>query len=221
MPDSHWPFIYTDFRGCEKTVVRNDGQKLRVAIRGVEFEGSDFDGFEPLHDIGVRASEFTLLDGRDLCDCRMECEIPMVVVQDGIDLQAILYMRLVLGKPAPRPRGGIDAEDLVLELAFDGKRFMSRGISEGWFEDELQDIQKALLPDAYLKCCFGCGLSDYSPYGHGLFGCMQCYRSCKEAYRKVTSKLQIWPIMGQSESVQETWLCEEFERRKPGTGYRG
>jgi len=27
--------------------------------------------------------------------------------------------------------------------------------------------------------------SDYSPYGHGLFGCMMCFRNLKEEYVKV------------------------------------
>jgi hypothetical protein len=62
----------------------------------------------------------------------------------------------------------------------------------------------------------------YSPYGHGLFGGLACFRGNKAGYRAVTGKddlFAVWDTM--TEFVQETHLCPEFERRVPGTGYRG
>jgi len=73
-----------------------------------------------------------------------------------------------------------------------------------------------------MKACINCLYSDYSPLGHGLFGCMMCFRNLKAEYVKVTTKDELWPIHDRYDRlVQETYLCPDFERRIPGTGYRG
>jgi hypothetical protein len=70
--------------------------------------------------------------------------------------------------------------------------------------------------------CFGCGLSDYSPLGHPLFGGLSCFRDNEIGYRSVRTKADLFRIWEtRTELVQETHLCPRFERRKPGTGYRG
>jgi hypothetical protein len=74
----------------------------------------------------------------------------------------------------------------------------------------------------YLQTCFCCAFSDYSPYGNGLFGDLACFRDNKQPYLAVETKrdfLALWDTY--TEFVQETYHCGEFERRKPGTGYRG
>ncbi|MCE9532807.1 MAG: hypothetical protein K8T89_17050 [Planctomycetes bacterium] len=51
---------------------------------------------------------------------------------------------------------------------------------------------------------------------------MMCFRNLKAEYLKVTTKKEFWSVHGrQDRFVQETYLCPEFERRIPGTGYRG
>jgi hypothetical protein len=51
---------------------------------------------------------------------------------------------------------------------------------------------------------------------------MMCFRNLKAEYVKVTTKEQFWSLHGrQDRLVQETYVCPEFERRIPGTGYRG
>lgn len=92
-------------------------------------------------------------------------------------LDGDLLVELVLGAPAPN--GGLDREQLRIVLEYDGQRFVGPGTS-GWFEDELLSIQNQLPDDAFIKACINCLYSDYSPYGHGLFGCMMC-RSCGRA----------------------------------------
>ena len=59
-------------------------------------------------------------------------------------------------------------------------------------------------------------------WGHDLFGGLACFRDNKSGYRAVRSEgdsFRIWATV--TEFVQETYLCPEFERRLPGTGYRG
>jgi hypothetical protein len=86
----------------------------------------------------------------------------------------------------------------------------------------LLDIQKHLPEGVFMKACINCLYSDYSPLGHGLFGGMMCFRNLKEEYLLVKSKDDLWSVHGRQERmVQETYLCPDFARRVPGTGYRG
>jgi hypothetical protein len=218
-----YPAIYHDGCGKERTIIENDGKTLRMIIRGIEFVGPDFDMLEPvLNHESCELGFFTLADGC-LCSCTIECQIPLPVVVGEQTVASILHVHLDLGDPKSRPLGGIyiDREDLKLTLTLGDAIFTSSGRS-GWFEDELIEIQ-ALLPEGtYMKACINCGLSDYSPAGHGLFGGLACFRGNKEGYRSVKSKIdlfRIWETM--TDYVQETYLCPDFERRQPGTGYRG
>ena len=63
--------------------------------------------------------------------------------------------------------------------------------------------------------------SDYNVYGNGAFGDMICHRQAKEEYLRVRSKQDFMRLRGPTERVQETYLCAQFVRRVPGTGYRG
>jgi hypothetical protein len=80
-----------------------------------------------------------------------------------------------------------------------------------------------LRPDYYLKNCYGCAFSDYSPYGNDTFGTLICFRDCKSAYTAVTGKVGLLELLSRDRglTVQETYLCDQFEERKKGTGYRG
>lgn len=130
-----------------------------------------------------------------------------------------LSVELVLGDAVPH--SGIDREQLQIVLEYNSQRFDGSGTS-GWFEDELLDIQSQMPEGVFIKACINCLYSDYSPYGHGLFGSMMCIRNLKAEYLKVTTKHEFWSVHGrQDRFVQETYLCPEFERRIPGTGYRG
>lgn len=73
-----------------------------------------------------------------------------------------------------------------------------------------------------MKIRFCCAYSDYSVFGHGVFGGLACFRNNKHEYLAISNKsafMKLWPT--HIEDVQETYCCSEFERRKPGTGYRG
>jgi hypothetical protein len=134
-------------------------------------------------------------------------------------LDGSLSVEVMLGGPAAN--GWLDREQLLIILDYDGKQIAGSGTS-GWFEDELLSIQRQLHEGVFIKACINCLYSDYSPSGHGLFGCMLCFRNLKAEYLKVKTKQDFWSVHGrQDRFVQETYLCPEFERRIPGTGYRG
>jgi hypothetical protein len=213
-----YPVTYSDAHGSEATTIANDSATLRLSLRGVEFMGRDFDSLEPTGATPEQLWQFTLNHG-SLCSCRIDCRIPVPVHDRGGALDGWLSMELLLGDPCAN--GGLDCEQLRIVLEYDGQRFAGSGTS-GWFEDELLSIQAQLPEGVYFKACINCLYSDYSPYGHGLFGSMMCFRNLKAEYLKVTTKQEFWSVHGrQDRFVQETYLCPEFERRIPGTGYRG
>jgi hypothetical protein len=210
---------YEDRSGLELTSITNDGKRLSLRLRGVEFQGQDFDGLEPEGPLDpARLASFTLNHG-ELCACVIEAEIPIPIATPGGEVEGMLRVHLELGGPAPN--GGIDREVLELALRI-GERCLASSGTSGLFEDELLDIQKQLPPDVYMRACINCAFSDYNPAGQGLFGCLACFRDNKRAYLAVRDKqelFRIWDTM--TEWVQETYLCPEFARRAPGTGYRG
>ena len=215
---------YRDRFGEEATTILNDGETLTMVVRGVRFRGTDFDCFEP-QDVPDpdQLSSFTFLHG-SLCYCTIEADIPVPVVTPTGTVDGVLTFELDLGEPLPT--GQMDQERLKLRLAVNGQNYSSDGKS-GWFEDEMLDVQRKLPPGTFMKACINCAFSDYSPYGHGLFGNMICFRANKSGYLALPSgenfeKDAYFAVLDTvSEMVQETYLCPEFERRVPGTGYRG
>ena len=219
-----YPARYRDRFGEERTTILNDGKTLTMLVRGVRFQGNDFDGLEPqdVSDLAMLRS-FTFLHG-SLCFCAIEADIPVPVMTPTGAVKGSLTFELELGEPLPT--GQMGRERLKLCLAVNGQTFSSEGRT-GWFEGEMLDVQGKLPPGTFMKACINCAFSDYSPYGHGLFGNMICFRANKAGYLALPSgadfeKDAYFAVLGTvSETVQETYLCPEFERRKPGTGYRG
>jgi hypothetical protein len=213
-----WTGWYRDSRGAEPISIENDGKMLSVRIRGVDFTGTDFDGLEPLTGDLPTDAPFTLSMG-DLCACTLEWVIPVRVDLGGNAVDGLLECQLKLG--APDSRGGIDAEDLTMILRF-GERSYATTKPHGLFEDALADLHQQLLPGQYVRSCVACAWSDYNPAGSPLFGGLACFRGNKDGYRQVKNKrdfFEVWRT--KTESVQETHVCGEFERRGPGAGYRG
>lgn len=210
---------YRDKFGEEHTTIHNNGHLLSLTVRGVTFEGNDFDSLKattPLNN--PQLETFTLHHG-DLRDCEIECDIPMILIDNEDSSESNLHVHLKLG--APRSDGGIENEELQLRLDIDVRSYYSCG-QHGWFEDELLEIHEQLSNNRYLKCCFNCAFSDYSPAGSGLFGSMLCFRDSKREYLEVKNKADLLSILEKmTEFVQETYSCSEFEKRLPGTGYRG
>ncbi len=214
----HYTTRYSDSRGIEIASLRNNGARLSLRLRGVTFCGRDFDALEVDSCSAPEALTSFDLHFRALCNCTIECEIPILVVSENATNTCALEMRLELGKPIAN--GGLDREVLTLSLHTEGQAYSSVGNS-GYFEDELLSLQSSLPPGSYLKACISCAHSDYCQYGNCLFGGMACFRYMKEEYSQVRDKYDLLPILGKAEVVQETYLCPDFEKRLPNTGYRG
>lgn len=214
-----YPATYEDRHGREQVAIHNDGEVLRLTVRGVTFSGPDFDSLSPSPEAEPALLESFMLYGGDLCVCTLRWTMPLPLVSGGVETPAWLDASLILGEPAP-PRG-LTQERLALELRSSLGNFRSRGTS-GWFEDELLELQAQLPEGCFLKACITCAWSDYSPVGHGLFGGLACFRDDKQAYAQVGSKEELFSLWERrTEFVQETYQCPQFSRRIPGSGYRG
>jgi hypothetical protein len=213
---------YRDRHGEVATTITNDGKQLRMAVRGIELVGKFFDDFEPVTSIDAALQAGLSFFYNDLSSCVLECDIPVPVVCDRETLTGNLHVWLDLSvQPASITRGP-DPKVLRLTLTVGDQSYTSGWASPSFFEDKLTDIQAALPEGMYIKCCFTCAFSDYSPYGNGLFGNLACFRDNKEAYHQVRTKHQLFAIWDtHTEFVQETYMCPEYERREPGAGYRG
>ena len=220
MPMDTYQGRYTDRLGTEEIRIENDSTTLWTTIRGVAFSGNRFDDLciadRTPPDLAAR---FTL-HGDSLCSCRIEYAMPIPVWMEGGEQRAGLTVVVVLGDVIS-DKHCLDREEYLLTLEHDGRLYAGTGNS-GSFEGELLEIQAQLPPGVHMKACITCMYSDYSPYGQNAFGDMACYRTRKSEYLKVKGKMQFLKFQGHFDRmVQETYLCPEFERRVPGTGYRG
>lgn len=217
--NQRYPGTYSDDHGLEVIEITNDGDELRLKVRGVEFYGSDFDGLEPEESTAPALLEQFTLNHRDLCGCELSWEMPIVIIEQEHELLGRLEITLSLGAPAPN--GGIDHEELSITLCYGEHRVESVGGS-GWFEDALVSIASQLPNSASMKSCFGCLYADYSPYGSGLFGSMMCFEGARAEYLAVRSKSDFLALHDRyTRIVQETFSCPSFTKRIRGTGYRG
>jgi len=210
-------FVYKDHLGEISGTMTNDGHNVSVVLGLWEFSGTEFSDLK-LQSPAVLPDRFRF-HHNTLCDCTFDFKMPILLNDKHQVIQAELSIVVKLGKPDNR--GGLDREDYKITLIYAGEQVHSSGKS-GWFEDELLEIQKQMPKNVFIKSCINCQFSDYSPYGHSAFGAMLCFRNLKQEYNKVRTKRDFLDLHNRYDRfVQETFICDEFERRVSGTGYRG
>jgi hypothetical protein len=211
---------YADDSGQEAIVWRvEESRRYRyptfdvfTTIRGVDLQGGDFDAMEP---VGRPAGALLPLDSAgELTDCILSGDLPCTVAAGPERRPAAITFSLDLRRL--RERSPAAPRNLTLSLVLDGT---VHAVSDDWFEDGILRLEQSMPAGTHLICCATCLFSDYSPAGHGLTG-MRCHRGAKDRYLAVSSKRDYWSVPV-TEEVPETYLCDEYERRIPGTGYRG
>ncbi|KAB2343419.1 DUF6304 family protein [Actinomadura rudentiformis] len=212
-----WAGLYRDESGAEPIVIHNDGVELRTVIRGTTFVSDDFETWEPL-ERPAADSGFTLkdryLENGYLAAFQLDVQIPLPVQTDDGLREARLDCRLEM-----LPEQSV----LSMKLRMGDSTYTVKRTNES-FEEILRDLHWKMPARSYLKACIACNWSDYHPVGNPVFGGLACFRDNKDGYRRVRSKADLFAIWGSSpefEWVQETYLCDQFERRGPDVGYRG
>ena len=107
-------------------------------------------------------------------------------------------------------------------LSIDGRRYQSAEKTLD-FEPALKDICRQIKNDYYIRCCFTCQYSEYSPYGTDNYGLMLCYCRHKDDCLKVNDKYDFFSFLEEKDcdGRQETYLCEHYCPRNKAGGYRG
>jgi hypothetical protein len=195
------------------------GYEIETMIRGVTLWGHGFDDLEPHDPDRAIAAGLPLsrLSG-ELADCTIKGDLPGTVEVEGQRSPAVITFTLtLLGDDRGPEHQYPSPKNLHLSLIVADQRY---DVDDDWFEDGVLQLDKAASrAGVTLVCCFTCLYSDYSPAGHGMLG-MHCHRGARERYLAVRSKRDYWGVPV-TEDVMETYLCREWERRVPGTGYRG
>ncbi len=166
---------------------------------------------------------------------RLDIDIPIIVVckEDKKEINAQLHMEFeyVEGeKNKCRIRCVCDDaevywdKDVVYDFSVHiGNEVYTSDKKTLYFEAALNDICRKMREKYYLKTCYTCQYSDYSPYGNDDYGIMLCYKRYKEECLKVNDKDEYFKYLSEKDCDcrQETYLCEEYTERNISSGYRG
>jgi hypothetical protein len=219
--------IYRDAAGEREGTMLDDGTRFVVELCGLVLEADSPDSLSPIDQTPWPEPARLLLHHGQLCGAELEWERPIVLLDEADQpRQATLHNHLTLGLPAPN--GGLDACDLRLALTLDDGSLLDSSPSCGDYEQAMLQIA-AKLPDGWaLRCCLGCGLSDYHPVGQGLIGSLMCFKDHADAYRDIwwhehakDALFGLLDAIPPPPLVHETHHCPRFERRPRGAGYRG
>jgi hypothetical protein len=206
------PATYTDKTGTIATTITNDGETFTMNLDRTIFHSRFLDDFEP-KDPAQLPERFTLDHLQSLTACTIDCKLPVgIVIDNRLDtawFATVIHLSPELNTPFFEVN--FEWEDKIISLG-----------SHDFFEEVFERLKSKLPEGVALRACYACQYSDYSVYGSQAFGSMLCFRNRKAAYLQVKSKDGYMKIMDQRERVvQETYLCDDFERRGDSIGYRG
>jgi uncharacterized protein DUF6304 len=226
-----FPGTYTDPAGTEAIEWRIESERpnsrvpdylIHTTISKAVFSDIDFDLDPPGNHV---TPPFSVDRHGCLTDCLLTGEIPTAITRNGAEEDSTLHFELTLrSDPDAKKPSAPSSPNLVVSIAVGGVIYEATH----WdFEMALLELDKRLPEGVCLRCCVTCLLSDYSPYGgHGILTHMACYRKARAAYLAAPKffdakgKLEFANI-AVTEYVPEPYVCDEYEHRVPGTGYRG
>ncbi|MEO8148207.1 MAG: DUF6304 family protein [Bacteroidia bacterium] len=210
------PATYIDKYGAVETEILNDGVLLQTEINGTRFTGYNFNDFK-IENANQKPSRFSLNDRNELTACELIYNLPLVLKYMDEDFQTVLNISLIFDSSETKSYNDTNA---VFRVKVHDREIVANNVD--LFEPGLESIKNNLPKEYKLKCCYGCAFSDYSVYGQAFFGTMLCFKNIKMEYLKVNNKGEFMDIMDKRDAiVQETYLCNEFQEREKGTGYRG
>lgn len=205
---------------------------LMLELEKAEFGGDAFDGLELMNEAELSKTElerFTLvrqriLEGKEemieLTDYSLEFDLPIRMINIEKNKEEIVETQLTVKRKFLEGEKGREYSSMTLEFLLNGEKVKLDG---DVFEVLLLGLKEKMKDEYYMKNCFGCLYSDYSPYGNDTFGDMLCFRNNKENYAKVNDKTSMFKTMEETAilNVQEIHLCDQFKPRISPIGYRG
>jgi hypothetical protein len=217
-PEVRWSARYIDVTGEESICFLTDGTDLKTTIRGVPIVGRSPDNlWVAASPAGPPPTALRLDEHGCLTEYVISVSIPVLVAASLDETWGTIDVTWDC-RPDHVVRM-VKLPTLVVEI--DGRRIVSSGRT-GDFEGDMPAMEKGLPQGWFLKTCINCQYSDYSVAGTMDFGSMYCFRHLKAEYIAVKSKRDYMKLDdSKAEATQETYLCREFLRRRPRTGYRG
>lgn len=241
-----WKAHYKDEFHDTDIEIFNDGDEISFTLDGFRFSSStSISEFEYINT--EKSSEvenrFNIIKTNDseyntyyeLQRYALDVEIPVKVIRktDTAEITGVINISFQLVEAdTNKPQGiimydgkRVYYDDTIVKdfsLCVDGKRYNSEKNTLD-FETALSDICRKIKHAYYIKSCFTCQYSEYSPYGQNEFGSMMCYREHKENCLKVNSKADYFKYLGDEDFThrQETFLCSDYDLRNKCGGYRG
>jgi len=206
--------IYTDTFGVENIEISSDGSIMHLPLRGVIFDGVDF---ELLTGDKVEGNKFhyEIANENDhfLTNFRIKVTFPIHIEhQQKVTTEQIIFTILVGDQDGIQGQESI-GNTVVLNTSFG--QFTSTAMVD--FEDSLIEIQNKLPKGTDIKACVSCKYSTYNPFGNVSFGDLSCFRNIKERLHKIEDKhslLEVWDKAykeGKTFKVQEIFICPEHE----------
>lgn len=208
---------YIDKQGEIDSELVSVGNELRFDLNGLKVSSRFLDDYEVV-DKSSADKRFEFAPNGELTNFKLRLKIPVrLKINDDIDFT---YLDCELNiKPSKRVVNG-NQTTANIKLQFENQTIETGNFD--LFESGLLTLNKKLPAHVKLICCFNCLFSDYSVYGQGFWGTMNCYKNIKDRYLKVRSKEEYMEIMDNYDRmVSETFYCDEFRTRISDTGYRG
>jgi hypothetical protein len=206
-----YPVEYRDENGMVKTILYSYGTKLRVTLRGVQFEGDCLANFAPITETDLSLlSQFPphVLDRDNWLEYfTMHITIPITVVTDEEQEEgAIVELEIT-------PDPNIYSVFLTFRQHQHHIRSLEYGLDPN--HTQIPHIQ-------YVKTCINCAYGTYNPLGNEDNWDMRCFRYDKTKYHRYLAqygwKKAIFALIGdetfQDLQTQETYCCDEFEKRQ-------
>jgi len=210
-----YKIIYKDKFGEEKTEIFSDGSILHVTLRGIKFEGSDFEGFKGEVDKSKFDYEMFQDDFGELTNFIMEVVFPIKIEYENKIITEEIKFTIEVGKELEIKE--LDSIVNKIELNTSFGNFISTKKVE-WFEDAIIAIQNMLPEKMQIKTCLSCKYSNYHPVGNGMFGSLYCFKKIKKQLRTISNKddlIRLWTDEAVENkeifNVQEIFDCSEHQ----------
>ncbi len=207
--------IYRDKFGEEETEISSDGSIMYVTLRGIKFEGSDFEGFEGEVDKNKFDYEMYQNGSGDLTNFIMEVIFPIKIEHENKIVTKKMKFNIEVGKE--HEIEGLESIVNAIELNTAFGKFKSTKKVE-WFEDAIIEIQNMLPEKTQIKTCLSCKYSNYHPVGNGMFGSLYCFKKIKKQLNIIIDKhdlMRLWTNeaveKGEIFNVQEIFDCSEHQ----------
>ena len=202
-----YPANYKDKFGKEETQIYSDGSTLYITLRGIKFEGIDFESLEG--QIDKSKFEYVIYENGLSCLTNFELTfiIPVNIVWNGKEITEHLAVFVATENNHSVVR-------LKLETKF--RTFVNEKEYSD-FESAIVGIQKKLPDNTKIKTCLSCKYSNYHPVGNGMLGGLICFKNLKEESQKIRSKNDLMKLLDKVVeskkvfNVQETFVCNDHE----------